>query len=58
MDAQMMAQLEAMQKQNEREMAEQMEKMGMDPAELNMGGGYADPELAELEKMMKRQGKF
>ena len=34
-----------------------MQKMGMNPADFNMGGGSADPEIAELEKMMKKQGK-
>ena len=33
-----------------------MKKMGMDPADFNMGGSV-DPEMAELEKMMRKQGK-
>ncbi len=38
-------------------MAEQMKKMGMDPGDFNMGG-YDDPELAELDREMKKRGKF
>ena len=50
--------MEAMQKQNANEMAEQMKKMGMDPGDFNMGGGYDDPELAELDREMRKRGKL
>ena len=46
-----------MQKQNAAEMAEQLKKMGMDPNDFAMGSTYADPELAELDREMKRRGK-
>jgi len=35
-----------------------MREMGMDPAEFNMGSAYDDPELAELDKEMRKRGKF
>ena len=47
-----MAQLAAMQKQNEAEMAAQMKKMGFDPSDFQMDT-YDDPELAELDRQMK-----
>ena len=50
--------MEAMQKQNANEMAEQMKKMGLDPGDFNMGGGYDDPELAELDREMRKRGKI
>ena len=31
--------------------------MGMDPNDFAMGSTYADPELAELDREMKRRGK-
>lgn len=34
-----------------------MREMGMNPADFNMGG-YDDPELAELDKEMRKRGKF
>ena len=36
-----------------------MRRMGLDPNELNAGGTtYDDPELAELDREMKRRGKL
>ena len=32
-----------------------MKEMGLDPDEF--GGGYDDPELAELDRQLKKQGK-
>ena len=52
-----MKQLEAMQKQNQIEMEKQMREMGMNPADFNMGG-YDDPELAELDREMRKRGKY
>ena len=41
-----MKQIAAMQKQNDAAMAEQMKKMGFDPAEFGGGTTYDDPVLA------------
>lgn len=41
-------------------MAAELKKMGLDPSDYGMGGGgstYADPELAELDREMRRRGK-
>ena len=48
-----MAQIAAMNKQNEAAMAEQMKKMGMNPAEFAASATYDDPELAELDRQMQ-----
>ena len=45
-----MAQIEAMQKQNQAAMAEQMKKMGFDMTDFNAASTYDDPELAELDR--------
>ena len=52
-----MAQIEAMNRANDAAMKAQMKQMGMDPSEFGIGGGYDDPELAELDRMMRKQGK-
>ena len=58
MDDQMMAELEALQKKNQAEMDKAMRDMGMDPAEFAGGNTYADPELAELDRELRKRGKL
>ena len=56
-DDQYMAQIAAMQRQNDAAMKEQMKKLGLDPSEFGQASTYDDPELAELERELQRRGK-
>ena len=56
-DDQYMAQIEAMQRQNDAAMREQMIKLGLDPSEIAAASTYDDPVLAEIERDMLRGGK-
>ena len=56
-DDQYMAQIAAMQRQNDAAMKEQMKKLGLDPSEFAAASAYDDPELAELERELQRRGK-
>ena len=41
-------------------MMAEMQKMGLDPKDFNMGGAssYEDPDLAELDAYARKQGKL
>ena len=52
-----MAQIAAMQRQNDAAMKEQMIKLGIDPSEIAAATTYDDPVLAEIERDMRRGGK-
>ena len=56
-DDQYMAQIAAMQRQNDAAMKEQMIKLGLDPSEIAAASTYDDPVLAEIERDMLRGGK-